>query len=572
MKRNRLVALLVTAALSVSLLAGCGSSSSSSSDSSSDTDTEEAAEEETGEETEEAEEAEEESSSVVSGTDDFTAAVAAETQADAVTVAVDDDSFTIGPWGSEGSVRDWTENILWAHLAYRPYIGATLDDGLQLVAAKTVTQVDDTTYEIEIYDNITDSEGNAITASDVVYSYEKLKEYGYSTDIGNYYDSAEATGDYTLTMNMKSSADGVIEKLLTAASIASEEWYENASENDINSDPATTGAYTVTAMVAGSSVSMEARDDYWKTEDLADSELQNVKEINIRCITEASSRSIALENGEVDMAEISSTDVSRFEGDDNYNVTDYMNAMSQYLVFNTSENSVCQDVNVRLAIAYAFDAYTVLLGSGSDAGVMSYDVAPNLAPDYVDEWDSEDYYAMDLEMSAYYLDLAGYEPGELEVHFMCSSQAPQGPYEAMQAMLEQAGITMVIDAYDRALRSTYDSDPTMWDFKENSDTVDDFTVNFWNALFNDENFALGTEGFTQDDTLQELLDAANEDRSEENMNAFHDYVVENCYMIGLYTEIRSIVTQSGITDIALECLNPTLNAMTFTSDYTTSVQ
>ena len=572
MKRNRLVALLVTAALSVSLLAGCGSSSSSSSDSSSDTDTEEAAEEETGEETEEAEEAEEESSSVVSGTDDFTAAVAAETQADAVTVAVDDDSFTIGPWGSEGSVRDWTENILWAHLAYRPYIGATLDDGLQLVAAKTVTQVDDTTYEIEIYDNIIDSEGNAITASDVVYSYEKLKEYGYSTDIGNYYDSAEATGDYTLTMNMKSSADGVIEKLLTAASIASEEWYENASENDINSDPATTGAYTVTAMVAGSSVSMEARDDYWKTEDLADSELQNVKEINIRCITEASSRSIALENGEVDMAEISSTDVSRFEGDDNYNVTDYMNAMSQYLVFNTSENSVCQDVNVRLAIAYAFDAYTVLLGSGSDAGVMSYDVAPNLAPDYVDEWDSEDYYAMDLEMSAYYLDLAGYEPGELEVHFMCSSQAPQGPYEAMQALLEQAGITMVIDAYDRALRSTYDSDPTMWDFKENSDTVDDFTVNFWNALFNDENFALGTEGFTQDDTLQELLDAANEDRSEENMNAFHDYVVENCYMIGLYTEIRSIVTQSGITDIALECLNPTLNAMTFTSDYTTSVQ
>lgn len=547
MKKSRVTALFVAAAMSVSLLAGCGSSSKQ-------------------EQTEAPAETTSAAADVQSGKV-VVEANAMDKSAPNVTVAVDDDSFTIGPWGGAGAVRDWTENILWAHLVYRPFIGAMLDDGVQMVVAKSVTKVNDATYDVEIYDNITDSQGNAIKASDVVYSYEKLATLGYVSDIGTYYAGSEATGDYTLQIKLKNTMDGAIEKVLTACSIASEAWYEGASEDEINSNPATTGAYTVSDMQAGSSVTLEARADYWKAEGRADSELQNVDQIILRCITEASSRSIALENGEVDMAEISASDVGRFEGNGEYNVTKYNNAMSQYLIFNTSENSPCSDVNVRKAIAYAFDSMMVLQGGGSNAGTISHDVAPNLGPDYVQEWDSEEYFDMNLEKAAEYLKAAGYQPGELEIHFMCSSQAPQGPYQVMQALLEQAGIKMVIDAYDRALRQTYDTDPTMWDISELSQSVPDFTTSFWNILFSEDNYEYGTQGFTKDDKLQELLKAANADRSEENMNAFHDYVVENCYMVGLYTETRSIVTTKGLTDICLEKLNPTLNAMTFTEDY-----
>jgi len=127
----------------------------------------------------------------------------AQAAADKVVVAVDDDSFTIGPWGNDSSVRDWTENTVWAHLCYRPFTGAMLEAGeLQMYAAKSVTKVDDATYEVELYDNIVDSKGNAITADDVVYSYDKLKELGYVSEISLYYDSAEATGDYTLNIKL----------------------------------------------------------------------------------------------------------------------------------------------------------------------------------------------------------------------------------------------------------------------------------------------------------------------------------------------------------------------------------
>lgn len=485
------------------------------------------------------------------------------TQADKVVIAVDDDSFTIGPWGNDSSVRDWTENTIWAHLCYRPFIGAMLEnDELQMVAAKSVTKVDDTTYDVELFDNIVDSEGNAITAQDVVFSYDKLKELGFVSEISLYYDSAEATGDYTLTLHLASDAEGAIEAVLCDCSIADEDWYENASDDEINSTPATTGAYIVTDMKTGSGVTLEAKDDYWKSEDRADTEFENVKTIELRCITEASSRSIALENGEVDMAEISSDEVGRFEDNDDYNITKYLNGMSQYLIFNCSDNSPCGDQNVRLAVAYAFDAYNMSLSAGQC--VMSHDVAPNLAPDYVQAWDEEDYFGMDIDKAKEYLAAAGYDDSNpLEISLLVSSQAPQQPYVALQSMLAEAGIVLTIDSQDRAARQAIQNDPTAWDTSEYSNSISDFTTTYWNDLFGGS-----TQCFVEDEEMQSLLAAAIADRSEENMNAFHNYIKDQAYIVGFYTEVRSIVTASGLTDICLQNLNPVPNAMTFTEDYT----
>ena len=543
--RKKLLTSLLAIAMTASLVAGCGSQSTSGGETvSSDTAT---------------------TSSGGASADAGTKAEVSEaaTKVDKVVVAVDDDSFTIAPWGSEGSVRDWTEHTIWAHLCYRPFVGAMLSSGeLQMNAAKSVEKVDDLTYNVEIFDNIKDSQGNAITAEDVVYSYDKLLELGFVSEISVYYDSAEATGDYTLTLKLKDSSEGAIEAVLCDCSIVSKDWYEKASDDEINSNPATTGAYTVSNVQAGSSVTLNANADYWKNSDKADVEVQNVDVIEIRCITEASSRAIALENGEVDMAEVSSDDVGRFEGNSDYNVTKYFNAMTQYLIFNCSDNSVCSDVNVRKAIAYGFDAYNMSLSAGDC--VISHDVAPNLGPDYVQAWDSQSYFDYDLDAAKGYLEAAGYsESNPLEVSILVTSQAPQQPYVALQAMLAEVGITLNIDGQDRAARQAVQNDQTAWDISEYSNQVVDFTTTYWNDLFGGSN----NQCFVQDDKLQELLQNAIADRSEENMNAFHDYVVDQAYIVGAYTENKSIVTTSGITNISLEKLNPVLNAMTFTSDY-----
>lgn len=533
------LALFVSAAMVCAALAGCGSGESNA------------------QPQEEAAAVQEENSSADEGKIKADEAVAAseimDTQAEKIVLAVDDDTIVAGPFANSSGLRNWTIYTLWGTLAYRPYIGAMLEDGgLELVMAKNITKEDDTTYDVEIYDNITDSLGNSIKASDVVFSLDKLSELGYITYINTYYESGEVVGDYELKIHLKSGEEGAIEQVLVNGTVCSQEWYEGANEDEIQSNPATTGPYKVTDFMTGSGMTLEAR-DYWKTDDAARSvvEYQNVKQIVIKSITEPSMRSVALENSEVDLAEINASDLERFESNDAYSVTKYANAMNDYMIFNTSSNSVCSDVKVRQAIAYAFDSWALLLANGHDQGELHHDVCPNVTPDYVDEWDTEPYYEMDVEKTKALLEEAGYKENELKIRILKNAPAPNGPYESLQAMLKAAGIDAEINQCDRSLFLTYLQDNTQWDITIYSEQVLDFTTTYWSALFSEKNYEHGTQGFTEDDELQKLLAAACADRSEENMNAFHDYYTEQCYMLGLYNETKSIVTRSGIKNLCL---------------------
>ena len=495
-------------------------------------------------------------------------------QAESIVVAADDDSFNVAPWtNSQGEINGYVQSIIWGKLANRPYTGAMFADGsMELVMAKEITQVDGTTWNVTIYDNITDSKGNSITASDVKFSFDKNLELGYYTYVNTYYDSCEVVSDTELVFHTKAADEGGFESAVINTAICSQAWYESATEDEILNDPATTGAYYVENVQNGHSVTMTAREDYWKTENRASVELQNVKTIQILGMSEEDTRAMALENGEVDYAQVSTMAYNAiFKNNKDFVVYQIPKFMNAILNYNASENSVCSDPNVRKAIAYALDMDQVyLLGVGNDSYDLHYDICPDITPDYLDKWNEEDYYAQDLEKSAEYLAAAGYEKGELTVRFIVRAQAPQGAYVVMQQQLAEAGINMEIIAYDRAVFNTYYEDATAWDISESGSEVTDFTANFWSRMFSEDVYGAdrGTEGFAVDAKLQELLKAAVATRSEEDMDAFHQYYTyEQCYAIGMYNEINYFVARAGITDIAKGTDNATLQAMTFTSDY-----
>lgn len=493
----------------------------------------------------------------------------AEVMAERLTVAVEDDSFTVAPFGSEGGLRDWTVRLVWGTLAYRPFIGAMLDKGeLDLIMAKEITKIDGTTYKVVLHEGITDSKGNSIKASDVAFSFDTLRELGFESNINTYYDSCKVLGDYELELKLTADTEGAIENVLNDGTICSQKWYEGASDDEIQNNPATTGPYTVSNLETAASVTFTAR-DYWKTDDALKSivEYQNVENITVKCIAEASMRAVSLENKEIDLAEVGTNDVGLFTNNDGFTVASYDQTMNQYLLFNTSENSPCNDVRVRQAIAYAFDTWTMFLGYGHDQGVVNKDVCPSGTPDYQAEWLDASYYDRNLDKAKELLKEAGYGDDELHINIMTVAQAPQGTAVALQAMLQEAGIDAEIVPYDRALYFEYIYDDTKWDICNPGTHVTDFATSFWNEIFNDSNYERGTQGFTVDAKLQELLDKASADRSPENMKAFHDYYTEQCYALGLFHEIKSVVAQSGVEQITLSMATPILNAMQFADDY-----
>lgn len=136
-------------------------------------------------------------------------------------------------------------------------------------------------YLVYIYDYITDSAGNAVTASDVVFSYQKTQEAG---DVGGWDGvllGVEAVDDTTIKFTLPENLSlGDLENIFARCFIFTEAAY-NASASQFAQDACGTGPYVVSDFTSGVGVTLEAREDYWQKEELRPAiSRQNVKTIN----------------------------------------------------------------------------------------------------------------------------------------------------------------------------------------------------------------------------------------------------------------------------------------------------
>ena len=69
-----------------------------------------------------------------------------------------------------------------------------------VLAKELPVEVEPQVFEFEIYDEIFDSDGNHITAADVVFSTNYLVNSGYAQNFGKF-ESIEAVGDYTVRIH-----------------------------------------------------------------------------------------------------------------------------------------------------------------------------------------------------------------------------------------------------------------------------------------------------------------------------------------------------------------------------------
>ena len=180
------------------------------------------------------------------------------------------------------------------------------DDQNNLVPSigKSITIVDDKTYDVEIYDVVIDSEGNKITAADVVYSVNWLIDSGNAIKY-DMVESIEVVGDYTVRWhwNKAPSSWTELEFPFVRTNIFSQAAFES---RNFSTEPVGTGNYVVKDFIVGSSLTLEANDDYWllNYQEIMDTHLDlhraNVQTIEYRVIAEASQAQIALEQGTID--------------------------------------------------------------------------------------------------------------------------------------------------------------------------------------------------------------------------------------------------------------------------------
>jgi ABC-type transport system substrate-binding protein len=532
MKSNKIVAFLMLLAMMVPILAGCGGGAAPS--------------------TAAPVEATSAPVQVTSAPAEATSAPesAAPAIAAQVNAAIPADPGDLGPWVGMSFGRITVLHTLYEYL----FDLAKAGEPLTPYIAKSYEKTGDKTFVITLFDNVYDSAGNHITAADAAYSYNTAMQMGNLRPLGDI-ESVKATGDYTVEFVLKKEPGmGDLEKVLCEAPIVSQEAYE-ASPDQFATKPVTTSPYVLTEYVPGSTLTFEARPDYWQKDKSQGPKYNqaNVQKVVYQIITEPAQHAIALQTGSADVSGfISSADASQFKDNPDYSLFTFLDNLTQLVSFNGSKGNAFTNKELRQAVAYAIDTSAMCEAVSPGACAAAHTIGNSNFGGYQTSWDTEDYYNFDLAKAKELFAASGTKP-DTTVKLLAQNDGRSGLMaQIIQSQLKEIGLNVEINQVEASVFNQLKTDPTAWDIIIDAAAGGDFIVNPWQLVYDKNRNNGTTSGFVTDDQLQALLDKAVVDFTPESLDAFQQYQKEQAYSYGLLSFKNIVVANKGITKVVVD--------------------
>jgi ABC-type transport system substrate-binding protein len=477
-----------------------------------------------------------------------TAAPAAAAVYPKVTVAVQGDPSNLGPFVAMSMGRIGVLTSMYEYLFYQ--VGPDLTPYI----AKSYEKIDATTFDVTLFENVTDSAGNHITAADVAYSYNTAMTLGNLRPLGDI-QSVTVKSDYVVEFVTKTDLGRGITDILIECPIVSQKAYE-ASPDEMATKPITTAAYTLTEYVPGSSLTFERRADYWQTDPTMSPIVakSNVQTVVFQIIAESAQHTIALQTGAADISTaVPGSDVPLFDNKPGFTVDRKIDNLTQLVAFNGSEGNVLNSKELRQAISYAINRQALCDAVAPGACNPAHEIGNGNFIGYLTKWDSEPYYEFDLAKAKELFAKSGAKAG-MKVTLLAQSQPPSTGLvcQVIQAQLAELGITINIVQVDPPVFNTEKTDPTKWDLSIDASAGGDYVYSPWALMFDQERYNGTTSNWFKDDQLQTLLTAAKTDATEANVDAAWQYIKEQDYMQGLFSYVNNIVSISSITSVYLD--------------------
>lgn len=471
-------------------------------------------------------------------------------QADVVKVSSPDIPTNISPWAGTSTGRHVVNNSM-----YQPLFEFDKVTGeYVLVIAESIEPVDDLTYRVTIHDHIYDSAGNPFTVDDAIFSIDNCQTLGNVSGM-NYIGSTEKVSDYAFDITMTTTADYQFASSVSMIYMVTQKAYEDSGD-EMASQPVATGAYKMKAFESGSSITLEATEDYWGAE-LNDRDsntawyyhAQNVDTIEFIKISEASQASVALETGTVDVALVmTANEAGRLDDNDAFNVWRTTDSRSFNLFFNCGDMSPMANQQLRQAICYAIDNEKVLQATGG-YGLLSTTFGAAIFKDCNPEWANADYYTYDVEKAKELIAESGFDTSQ-PIRFMIASNSDEKVTigQIIQSYLIAVGLDVQLDQYDGASFASSKYDETMYDIRLD-DASFSCLADLWNQFLSAGN---SDKSYAQifDPEMESLLATLQtaEGRTAENVDATHNYIKDRAYCYGLYCRELFDTTSSNIAE------------------------
>jgi len=302
------------------------------------------------------------------------------------------------------------------------------------------TAISDTVFEFELHQGVLFHNGDELTAYDVIASFYYVRNYAYARANHLSIESWEVVDRYTFRLDTGTPNAMMFFDLTSHANMIMPSALIEAG-HDFTTSPIGTGPFVFDDWRTGDTLTFRAFEYFYDTERAA-----RVEYIQWRIIPEGSTRTIALETGEVDyLVDVAFPDVPRLSADPNITVFQRPGNMMQFFSFN-NDRPQFQNVYVRRAIDMAFDREAMVIASLDGFGEPVYSTMPPMFAGSSQEGTR----SFDPDGARALLAEQGVQPGDLEFEMLVFNEEQRRRAEVAQSNLADIGIVTSISQIDQA--------------------------------------------------------------------------------------------------------------------------
>jgi peptide/nickel transport system substrate-binding protein len=224
------------------------------------------------------------------------------------------------------------------------------DGKLSPALAESWERLDAVTWKFNLRKGVKFHNGNAFTAADVKFTFERMKDPQYSKllNIANSIASIETPDDYTVIFKNVKPVPWFAETMHQNF-IVDMESSQGRDDGEYNTKPIGTGAYKLVEWVKGSYVRLAANEDYWEG-------APKYKTVDIRPITEEATRFAALAGKQADIVNgVPVSLIERIEKMPHVELISRPARRAIYMDISNMKGTPFEDIRVRKAIAHAIN-------------------------------------------------------------------------------------------------------------------------------------------------------------------------------------------------------------------------
>lgn len=424
---------------------------------------------------------------------------------------------------------------------YEGLVGRDKSAEIQPLLAESWEQLDDTTWEFKLRQDVKFHDGTGFTAEAVKATFERLLDPAVGSPragVLSMVEEVKIIDDYTVQFLLSEPYSPLLSILASHESgIINPKAIEEFGGDDIQ-EPNGTGPFVFESWTPGQIIVLNRNEEYWGTP-------AKIGRVEFKVVPEETTRTSMVETGEAHIAEpLSISQLDAVNASQSSEVYQSEGFGTEYITFNV-EKEPFDDVRVRKAVSHAIEMDAIRKGVYNNVGAEANSLLGSKVLGYHDGLETYEYNVSEAKRL---LAEAGYPDGlEIKLTTMDNKERVSLA-EVVQSQLKGIGIKVNIEVmeYGTFVDTTHSGDTEMiitsW-----RNATGDADYNQYNLMHSSSKGASGNTSFYSNPEVDKLIEEARKESDPEKRNEMYAEAQEIEMEEAIYIPVRVIENVAAIS-------------------------